>query len=121
MRYLAGVTTLELREDKCTGCGMCTVVCPHAVLAVDNGRARIQERDACMECGACMRNCPEDAIAVQAGVGCAQAVINTALGRKATSCCSLADYETPGLPGGPSASGGGCGEAPQPKNRSGCC
>jgi len=32
-----------------------------------------------MECGACATNCPTEAITVQSGVGCAAALINTAL------------------------------------------
>ncbi len=76
MRYLAGVVTLELDEEKCIGCGMCTEVCPHAVFALENGKARIVDRDACMECGACERNCAVEAITVKAGVGCAAAVIS---------------------------------------------
>ena len=76
MRYLADVVTLELDQDKCTGCGMCEQVCPHGVFRVEDPTARIVDRDACMECGACARNCPEEAISVRAGVGCATAVIN---------------------------------------------
>ena len=94
-RYLKGVTTLELFEEKCTGCGMCEEVCPQGVMRVESGLAAIFDRDACMECSACSRNCPEEAIAVQAGVGCAQAVINSALGRSSDICCGLEDYETP--------------------------
>ncbi|TNF48415.1 4Fe-4S dicluster domain-containing protein [bacterium] len=86
--YLPNVVSLQLNEDRCTGCGMCAVVCPHGVMALDNGRAFTTDRDACMECGACAQNCPADAIFVQVGVGCAQAVINTALGRKGNICCS---------------------------------
>ena len=91
LSYIPNVVSLELYGERCTGCGMCPIVCPHAVLAMDNGKAGIVDRDACMECGACSRNCPADAISVQAGVGCAQAVINTALGRSGSSCCTLDD------------------------------
>jgi NAD-dependent dihydropyrimidine dehydrogenase PreA subunit len=87
--YLRDVTTLELKEEKCVGCGMCLVVCPHAVFGISNGRARIDEKDACMECGACAQNCPAQAIEVSAGVGCAAAVINAMLGREASSCCCV--------------------------------
>lgn len=113
-RYLKDVTTLELFPDKCTGCGMCVTVCPHAVLELNGGQALIVDRDACMECGACVRNCPEDAIFVQAGVGCAQAVINSALGRSSSTCCGLEDYKT-------ADQGCGSGELSRKKGSSGCC
>jgi ferredoxin len=87
--YLRNVVTLSLDREKCIGCGMCTTVCPHTVFVLDNGKAEIRDRDACMECGACSRNCPVEAIAVQAGVGCAEAIINAALGRKSSSCCCV--------------------------------
>jgi ferredoxin len=87
--YLHDVVTLALDERKCTGCGLCVLVCPHAVLGMNHGHARIENRDACMECGACARNCPTEAVTVQAGVGCATAVINTALGRDSSSCCCV--------------------------------
>ena len=92
--YLKDVVTLKLEADKCIGCGMCLIVCPHAVLAMDNGRAHIDNRDACMECGACARNCPTEAVTVKAGVGCAAAVINSMLGREGSSCCCVIESET---------------------------
>lgn len=87
--YLKDVVTLKLNAERCIGCGMCLVVCPHAVFSLSNGTAEILHRDACMECGACSRNCPANAITVQAGVGCAAAVINSKLGRRNASCCCL--------------------------------
>ena len=87
MRYLSGVTTLSLDAARCTGCGRCVEVCPHAVFVVDERRAAVADRDACMECGACQRNCAAGAIAVQAGVGCAAALTSAALrGGRAPSC-----------------------------------
>ena len=91
--YLEDVVTLELDHEKCVGCGMCLDVCPHAVFELDGGKALIENRDACMECGACARNCPVEALSVQAGVGCAAAVINTALGRTGSTCCCVAEEE----------------------------
>jgi Pyruvate/2-oxoacid:ferredoxin oxidoreductase delta subunit len=89
MRYLEGVTTLQLDGEACIGCGMCKVVCPHAVFAPDEKKARIVERNRCMECGACARNCPVTAIWVQAGVGCASAIIYGWITGKEPSCdCS---------------------------------
>jgi ferredoxin len=89
--YLANVVTLKLDENKCAGCGMCLLVCPHEVFSPVGGRVEIKDRDRCMECGACARNCPAGAVTVSAGVGCATAVINAALGRKGGSCCCTID------------------------------
>lgn len=94
--YLKGVATLRLEQETCIGCGMCLAVCPQEVFAMEYGKqVRVIEQDACMECGACMMNCPVGAIWVQSGVGCAQAVFNTMLGRNSEACCSLE-----GKPGG---------------------
>ena len=84
--YLKDVVTLRLDNDKCTGCGMCTVVCPHAVFEIRNKKAVIIDRDACMECGACAQNCPFAAVTVNAGVGCAAAVIQGAISGTAPTC-----------------------------------
>jgi len=103
--YLKGVVTLALDQEKCVGCGMCLMVCPQAVLRMHNGHARIENRDQCMECGACSQNCPTEAVTVQAGVGCAAAVINSALGRDGSSCCCVIETD----------------DSPSGKGGSGCC
>jgi NAD-dependent dihydropyrimidine dehydrogenase PreA subunit len=87
--YLKNVVTLVLDRQKCVGCGICGIVCPHDVFTFKNGRASIKNRDGCMECGACAQNCPTEALAVDAGVGCAAAVMNTVLGRDGASCCCV--------------------------------
>ena len=89
--YLKNVVTLELDREKCIGCGMCLIVCPHAVFSMNNSHAVVEDRDACMECGACAKNCPVEALSVQTGVGCAAAVINSVLGRKDSACCCVID------------------------------
>lgn len=107
--YLKDVVTLQLDQEKCVGCGMCLIVCPHAVLGMNNGHARIENRDACMECGACSRNCPTEALTVRAGVGCAAAVINAALGRDGSSCCCVVEQDE-----------NRCASSSEPQNPS-CC
>ncbi|MBU8934285.1 MAG: 4Fe-4S binding protein [candidate division Zixibacteria bacterium] len=75
LRYLPNVTTLNLAPETCSGCKFCVMVCPQAVFAVENKKAKIIDRDACMECGACAQNCPESSITVRSGVGCAYGVL----------------------------------------------
>ena len=87
--YLHDVVTLQLNADKCTGCTMCTIVCPHAVFAMENKKAKIVNRDLCMECGACALNCPAKAIFVKSGVGCAAGIISGILNNTEPTCsCS---------------------------------
>ena len=86
LRYLENVVTLELDVEKCIGCNMCAVVCPHGVLHVEERKAQIIDRDACIECGACAGNCPVEALTVKAGVGCASAIISGWLTGEEPSC-----------------------------------
>lgn len=91
LRYIANVVTLAYDETKCTGCGLCVMVCPHAVFELSERRARLVDRDRCIECGACALNCAPGAIRVRAGVGCATGVILGALGVEGDCCCSAKD------------------------------
>lgn len=110
--YLRDVVTLQLDQEKCVGCGACLMVCPHQVFVMNNGCANIDKKDLCMECGACARNCPVEAVYVKVGVGCAAAVINSALGRKSSSCCCVIEPdEEIGIKSGER----------EKKKRSGCC
>jgi NAD-dependent dihydropyrimidine dehydrogenase PreA subunit len=89
LQYLRGVATLALDETKCNGCRMCVNVCPHGVFEIENRKAKILERDNCMECGACARNCLGGAISVESGVGCAWALVKSAVLGTAPTCeCS---------------------------------
>ena len=94
MKYLHNVATLEIHENKCTGCGVCTAVCPHNVFGIENKKAVIQDLDACMECGACKKNCAFDAISVNAGVGCAAAVITGMVKGTEPTCGCNTDNNT---------------------------
>lgn len=84
--YLKNVATLKLHEDKCTGCGMCMEVCPHAVFEMGEKKIRITDKDSCMECGACALNCPFSALEVHKGVGCAAAILYGLLKGTEPSC-----------------------------------
>ena len=91
-RYIDGVATLSVDQQRCIGCGQCVTVCPHRLLMLDDLRQiGIRDHDACMECGACARNCPVMAITVTPGVGCAVAILaawtNRLLKRQVVSGC----------------------------------
>ncbi|MBM3434963.1 MAG: 4Fe-4S dicluster domain-containing protein [Bacteroidetes bacterium] len=89
LTYLKNVVTLQLDSEKCNGCTLCIMVCPHDVFVMRDKKSYIQNRDLCMECGACEMNCPEGAITVRSGVGCAAGIINGLLkGTEPTCDCS---------------------------------
>jgi ferredoxin len=87
LQYLKNVVTLAYDPAKCTGCGRCFEVCPHAVFVKNGDKALLADRDACMECGACRRNCAPGAITVRAGVGCAWAIARSKLLGTEVACC----------------------------------
>jgi NAD-dependent dihydropyrimidine dehydrogenase PreA subunit len=90
LQYIKNVVTLKLDADLCTGCGLCLMVCPHAVFEISNRKARIMDIDNCMECGACALNCQSGAITVKSGVGCAAGILNGILSNSEPSCdCSV--------------------------------
>ena len=65
LRHLENVSTLVLDSDKCVGCGMCTLVCPHGVLAMVDAKA----------------------VSLTPGVGCASYIIQVWLkGKEKASC-----------------------------------
>lgn len=75
LTYILNGSSLVVESQRCTGCGICLEVCPHAVLEIRNRKAVVAARERCMECGACRLNCPHEAIAVTAGVGCVAAIV----------------------------------------------
>jgi len=86
--YLKNVTTLYLNAERCIGCGLCAVVCPHGVFSVDKRKADITKKDFCIECGACALNCPAKALKVTPGVGCAAAfIVGMIIGGKPSCGC----------------------------------
>jgi NAD-dependent dihydropyrimidine dehydrogenase PreA subunit len=55
------MTVVYVDETRCTGCGLCTDVCPSGAISVVNGVARV-EQSLCRECEACLPACPTGAI-----------------------------------------------------------
>lgn len=109
LRYLEEAVTLGFDAEKCTGCQVCTMVCPHGVFAMGaDKKAFIADRGACMECGACALNCAWGAISVKPGVGCAEAIIHSWIyGGEPTCGCSTPGPATAGAGAGSACCGGG--------------
>lgn len=87
--------TLRYDPSLCINCGMCLVVCPHAVFEPDNRVVQLVRPAACMECGACQLNCPTEAIKVDSGVGCATAMMLAALTGRQEAACVCGGSEAP--------------------------
>jgi NAD-dependent dihydropyrimidine dehydrogenase PreA subunit len=77
--------TLRYIPSICINCGMCLVVCPHAVFTAGSGAVSLSQPERCIECGACQLNCPVGAIHVNA------AMINAALKGSSEPCCGPDD------------------------------
>ena len=52
---------LEVRQYLCTGCAICTRVCPSMAISLRNGKAEI-DFERCVDCHACANVCPTHAI-----------------------------------------------------------
>ena len=55
---------IEIDEDKCDGCGLCSNGCPEGALKVVNGKARLVGELLCDGLGACISICPRDAMTI---------------------------------------------------------
>ena len=60
------MTTLLVDPDLCTRCGICSVVCPMAIVdpADENSLPRVQDAKSamCIQCGHCEASCPSQAL-----------------------------------------------------------
>ena len=54
--------TLYVEKELCKGCGICVAFCPKNVLALENEKIVIKDRDAVNQCGQCELRCPDYAI-----------------------------------------------------------
>ena len=85
---------IRIDKEKCTGCKVCTHVCPQDVIRMVDKKAIIEKYKNCMECGACRLNCQFDAIEVTKGTGCLLAIIKEdilKITNKGTGCCGTGD------------------------------
>ena len=57
-----GMFPLKVREDRCTGCGICADICPEGNISITDGKAVIGEL--CESCQRCCGFCPEEAVHV---------------------------------------------------------
>lgn len=55
------INLMEIDNEKCVGCGLCTKVCPMGLLEIKNGIPST-ESPICMGCGQCIAVCPKEAI-----------------------------------------------------------
>lgn len=59
---------IEIRDDWCKGCDICSRVCPEHCLAVDSGGTlSVVNPEACTGCRLCEMLCPDFAISIHAG------------------------------------------------------
>jgi len=56
---------IKIDEQKCDGCGNCTLACAERALQIVNGKARLVSETYCDGLGACLGECPQGAITVE--------------------------------------------------------
>ncbi len=81
---------ISIDKEKCTACEICTYVCPHHVIEMNNGTAVLAYLERCIECAACQLNCSFEAISVTKGTACLRAIVKEdilKIKEKGCSCC----------------------------------
>lgn len=53
---------IEIDQDICIGCGLCTQACHQGAIQLVNGKAKLMSDSYCDGLGMCLPNCPVDAI-----------------------------------------------------------
>ena len=56
--------TYSIDPEKCTGCTLCSRVCPVQAITGEKKQAHTINNDLCTRCGACIESCKFDAILV---------------------------------------------------------
>ena len=52
----------EFLHEKCTKCGLCSLVCPEGCIGEDAEGQPVPDYDYCKGCGLCAEECPSQAI-----------------------------------------------------------
>ncbi len=55
-------TIIQIDEEKCIGCGLCTMNCAEGAIKVIDGKARLISDTYCDGLGKCLPHCPQDAM-----------------------------------------------------------
>lgn len=53
---------IQIDEDKCIGCGLCTMNCAEGAIEVIDGKAKLISDSYCDGLGKCLPHCPQDAL-----------------------------------------------------------
>ena len=64
---------MQVRFERCKGCGLCVTVCPKQIVALQKEHrnekgyltAECTDQDACISCAMCAMICPDCAITIQ--------------------------------------------------------
>ncbi len=56
---------VRIREEKCTGCGLCILACAEGALKIVDGKVKLIDEQYCDGLGACIGECPEGAITIE--------------------------------------------------------
>jgi adenylylsulfate reductase subunit B len=59
--------SIEIRKERCIGCGSCAKICPGSLLSLRSGKAEIMRPERCWGCASCLKECPVAAIAMFLG------------------------------------------------------
>ena len=61
-QHVPGAFGMQVDNNKCVGCGLCSKKCPMQAVSITQGKAQIN-RHHCIVCGQCRQACPRKAIA----------------------------------------------------------
>ena len=60
--YLQDVVTLQLHDEKCTGCTACALLCPVDGIAGAKDQMHFIDAGVCIKCGVCSDTCSFGAV-----------------------------------------------------------